>query len=405
MSSDAARTFHNPPVVSVIIPCFNLGAFVGEAVESVLAQTFRDYDVVLVDDGSTDPDTTARLDALAKTPGVALVRSANGGLSAARNIGIKHSTGRYICALDADDRIRPEWLERSVAILESHPHLAFVSHWVQAFGDRTFEWTPGRADMPALLDHNVFNGAALFRRTIVDTVGGFDEAMRDGCEDWEFWLRVLEQGFEGTIIPDLLYDYRQRGDSMSRAMHDTGAFERIYAGMVEAHRATFEAHLLDLVLRRDWAFADVCHRLDNLDVEISMLLEPAVAERREELAVATRRLTALETEAALRQTNEQLTHGIRALTAERDQAVELFGRVEHERRQTDEARRHAEAAWRDSDSARQQAERAWAEARDAQAAVQAALDRLLHSLSWRLTAPLRRVYEALRLGPRSGDDR
>jgi glycosyltransferase involved in cell wall biosynthesis len=391
MSSDAARTFVNPPVVSVIIPCFNLGAFVAEAVESVLKQTFRDYDVVLVDDGSTDPDTTARLDALAETPGVALVRSANRGLSAARNTGIKHSTGRYICALDADDRIRPEWLERSVAILESHPQFAFVSHWVQAFGDRTFEWTPGRADLPALLDHNVFNGAALFRRTIVDTVGGFDESMRDGCEDWEFWLRVLEQGFEGTIIPELLYEYRQRDDSMSRAMHDTGAFERIYAGMVDAHRPSFETHLLDLILRRDWAFADVCRRLDNLDIEISTLLEPAVAERRQELAVATQRLTELETAAALRETNEKLADETRALTAERDRAVELFGRVEHERRQADEARR--------------QAERAWADARDAQAAVQASLDGLLRSLSWRLTAPLRRVYEALRLGPRSGDDR
>jgi glycosyltransferase involved in cell wall biosynthesis len=131
-----------PPRVSVVIPCYNLGAFLDEAIRSVLAQTYRAFEIIVVDDGSTDEQTRTLLDTL-ETGATSVIRSANLGLSAARNLGIRHAAGEYICTLDADDRLRPACLERSVALLDERRELAFVSHWVQAFGDDEFEWQPG----------------------------------------------------------------------------------------------------------------------------------------------------------------------------------------------------------------------------------------------------------------------
>ena len=142
-----------PPRVSVVIPCFNLGALVHEAIDSVLAQTFQDVEIVVVDDGSTD-DATRRTLADLDRPKTRVVRSENRGLSAARNLGIRESGGGYICSLDADDRLAPECLERGVQLLDAEPGVAFVSHWLETFGDEHWTWQPTRCDLGALLDLN-----------------------------------------------------------------------------------------------------------------------------------------------------------------------------------------------------------------------------------------------------------
>jgi len=374
-----------PPRVTVVIPCFNLGQFVDDAVTSVFEQTYHDFDIVVVDDGSTDKGTQDRLAALAGRPRVSVVRSSNRGLSAARNLGIAHASGEYICALDADDRLRPAWLERATALLNADPELAFVSHWVQAFGDRSFTWTPVRCDLAALLDCNVVNGAALFRRSLIQRVGGFDESMREGCEDWEFWIRVTEQGHIGAIVPELLYDYRQRPDSMSRSMTETEVFTRLYGELVDKHRPSFERHLLDLVLRREWMFRDVCQRIDRLEFEVTTLLEPALAQRRRELATAKARLAAVAEE----------QQRVRAQREDQEARRLAEQRNEELSQQLEDARAEQE---RRLDEARGTAEHELNEAR-------AAADALLASWSWRVTAPFRRVYERFGLGRRSVHDR
>src|SRR5437867_457309 len=116
------------PRVSVVIPCYNLGRFLDEAVDSVLAQTFQDFEIVVVDDGSTDQETQ-RLLADYRKPGTRVVRSPNRGLPAAKNLGLAETTGPYVCMLDADDRLDPQLLAKSVAALDGDPSVAFVSHW------------------------------------------------------------------------------------------------------------------------------------------------------------------------------------------------------------------------------------------------------------------------------------
>lgn len=335
------------PRVSVVIPCFNLGRYLAEAVESVRAQTFQDFEILVVDDGSTEEATLRELTDLAAA-GIRVLGSENRGLSAARNLGIANASGEYVSALDADDRFAPEWLERAVAFLEARPDLAFVSHWLRAFGDESWDWQPVRCDLTVLLDYNVLNGAALFRRRLVEDIGGFDESMREGCEDWEFWIRAVSRGHRGAILPYVLYEYRRRTDSMSHAMNRDDTHLRLYASLVAKHPEVYARHLWDLVLRREWTFARLVRQSDALDDELSHRLEPLLEERRRELVRAKARL------ADIRE-RQRLDARLLELEAERDEATRLAREV-------------------------------------------------LESRSWRLTSPLRRAYERIGFGPRARHD-
>jgi len=256
----------DPVKVSVIIPCYNLGRYLDEAVESVLAQTFEDFEILVVDDGSTE-DETRRLLASYDKPRTRIVHSENRGLPAANNLGLAHTTGPYVCMLDADDRLDPCLLEKSVAALDGDSSIAFVSHWLRTFGDEVWEWTPTRCDAPALLDVNTVNGAALVRRSALDAVGGFDESMRDGCEDWDVWISLVERGFKGAILPEVLFHYRRRPESMSRVMMRGEGHPRLYRRLAEKHPRIYGEHVRPLIVRREEDISNLRRHVHDLELE------------------------------------------------------------------------------------------------------------------------------------------
>ncbi|PWT82893.1 MAG: hypothetical protein C5B57_07930 [Blastocatellia bacterium] len=377
------RMSHDPRI-SVIIPCFNLGRFIDDAIDSVFAQTYSDFEVVVVDDGSSDEDTKLHLDRLAR-PRTRVIRSENRGLSAARNLGVSRSCGPYLCSLDADDRLEPTWFERAVAFLDAHPEVTFVSHWLEAFGDQQWVWKPGRCDLGMLLDFNMVNGAALFRREIVDVVGGFDESMRDGCEDWEFWIRVTEAGYQGVILPEVMYHYRQRPDSMSRAMNDGDKHLRLYGMLVNKHRVSFEQHLLDLTLRRERSFADMCRGVEALQEEIAFL-EPALVERRLELERARETLAAIDANGRLKAERNALQGRVSELAEERDAFQSRTSELIHER---DDFRDKTAELIQERNGFRDKI----AELVQERDAGFRRVSDLEHSWSWRVTLPLRRIFD------------
>ncbi len=238
------------PTTSFVVTCHNLGAYLNETLDSLFSQTVQDFDVVVVNDGSTDGATCRLLANLAR-PRTRVVHGERRGLPGARNFGAGHTEGRYLCMVDADDLLEPTYLERSIQALESRPDAAFASHWLRAFGDETWDWTPTDCGFPELLHANTVNGAALLRREVFDTVGGFDESMVDGCEDWEFWIRVVDAGFTGVIIPEFLFRYRRRADSMSRVMHGVPGMPILYRQLVDRHPDIFARHLVPLLGHRD----------------------------------------------------------------------------------------------------------------------------------------------------------
>ena len=252
------------PTTSFIVTCHNLGVYLGETLDSLSSQTVQDFETVIVNDGSTD-GATCRLLADLSRPRTRVVHIERRGLPGARNVGVGHAVGRYLCMVDADDILEPTYLERSLREFESHPDLAFASHWLRAFGEETWDWTPTDWGFPALLHANTLNGAALMRREPFERVGGFDQTMVDGCEDWEFWIRVVEAGFQGAIIPEFLFRYRRRADSMSRSMHAVPGMAALYRQLVDRHPDVFARHMVALLAHRDAEIASMSTSLWQLE--------------------------------------------------------------------------------------------------------------------------------------------
>src|SRR5579864_5975127 len=200
--------------VSVIIPCFNHGEFLPEAVASVVALKRHDVELIVVDDGSTDERTGPEMDKLV-AQGIKVIRQANKGLAAARNTGIMASQGEYIFALDADDRLRAGWMDRGIRILDSDPKVGVVYGDTECFGIRVGRWHVGQFDAVKLLRWNYIHASALYRRPIWEQNRGYDGTMPvQGYEDWDFWLGALEHGWQFAYVPEVFFDYRQARRSM-----------------------------------------------------------------------------------------------------------------------------------------------------------------------------------------------
>lgn len=200
--------------VSVVIPCFNHGEFLPEAIASVTAAERDDVELIVVDDGSTDKCTRREMDTLAAR-GFNVIRQQNKGLAAARNAGILVSKGEYIFPLDADDRVRPIFFDHGIRILDTNPRVGVVYADGQFFGIRTGRWTLGPFDPRRLLPDNFIPCCAVYRRSIWEENGGYDGTMPvQGLEDWDFWLGALEHGWEFAYVPEILFEYRVAHSSM-----------------------------------------------------------------------------------------------------------------------------------------------------------------------------------------------
>lgn len=196
--------------VSVVIPCFNSGATVRQTVESVQAQTWGDTEIVVVDDGSTDIATIAVLDSLS---GVRLVRQENAGLPAARNAGFAAATGEYVLPLDADDWLEPDAIAELIQALEESQDASFAYSQI---------WLEGEAKGVLAKSYNFFEQlflnqmpySNLMRRSLWQEIGGYDETMRRGYEDWEFNIRLGASGHCGVAVPRPLFHYRVASTGM-----------------------------------------------------------------------------------------------------------------------------------------------------------------------------------------------
>ncbi|MGH2896677.1 MAG: glycosyltransferase family 2 protein [Solirubrobacteraceae bacterium] len=203
------RTMNND--ITVVITSFNYGAYLPEAVESARGQEGGPPRVIVVDDGSTDPDALRALEDL--PPEVTLIRQANAGLSAARNTGLRASTTPYLIVLDADDRLAPDALATLRDPLDSDPQLGFTYGIAQFFGagEGTLVFPP--FDPYKLLYRHIVGSTGLMRRQLFDDVGGYDPAFT-AYEDWEFWVHALACGWHGGFVNSVTLHYRRHGHTM-----------------------------------------------------------------------------------------------------------------------------------------------------------------------------------------------
>jgi glycosyltransferase involved in cell wall biosynthesis len=220
--------------VTVVIPCLDYGQFLGEAIESALAQDGGRPRVIVVDDGSTDERTLRAFDEL--PDGVELLRQKNAGVAAARNAGAAAAQTPLLLMLDADDRLRPGALAALRAPLEAEPALGFAYVDAEFFG----AWS-GRLAFPdydpyRLLYRSIVTATSLMRREVFEAVGGFDAAL-PGYEDWDLYLGALEQGRRGRRVPEVVFDYRRHGSS--RHSSDRRDYRHRYRAIRAKHAALY----------------------------------------------------------------------------------------------------------------------------------------------------------------------
>jgi glycosyltransferase involved in cell wall biosynthesis len=203
------------PLVSIVIPCYNYGRYVEDAVNSCLGSTFQEFEIIVVNNGSTDPYTIEVLNRLKKPKTRVIHVQTNIGLPHGRNVGIRAARGKYILPLDADDKLRPTLIEKAFRVLEAKPELGFATVGLEYFGDTSWVWIPPVFDFNRLLSENIVCVTSLFRKQAWIAAGGYNENMIYGYEDWDFWISLCESGWPGEAIPEALLLYRRHGHSLS----------------------------------------------------------------------------------------------------------------------------------------------------------------------------------------------
>lgn len=245
------------PLVSVIVPCYNAHRFLAQTLESLRVQTFRNYETVVINDGSTDPETLKFLGALPVD--VRIVHQENRGLSGARNTGFREANGRFVLPLDCDDWIEPNFLEKFVAAIPAQEaDNSFVFCHLALEGDKTGVLRK-QFNLFEQLFTNQLPYCLLMSKELWLRVGGYDETMRQGYEDWEFNIRIALSGARAVTVPEALFHYRVSSNGMllsvSRQRHS-----KLWNFIQRKHSAAYRPGNL-FRLWRIWRYKPSTHRL------------------------------------------------------------------------------------------------------------------------------------------------
>ena len=279
------------PRFTIVIPAFNAARTIGSSIRSVLQQTEQDFEIVVVDDGSTD-DTVECARSFATDPRVRVISQHNKGPSAARNAGVAAARGLYASMLDADDLWLPEYLEVMGGALDANPDapFAYTDAWVlddgtgrirrasAMFYQRPPRTLPdARAFFLLLLERNFVYTSVTVRRSILDEVGSFDEDLPTG-EDWDLWLRIVGRGIRPVRPPGLLAIHRNHPSSL---VNDT---QKMTRNICEVYRRFAEDPAVDAEVR-----ALAGRKLDVWTRNLRSLENPTLLVRLGRLAGATKR--------------------------------------------------------------------------------------------------------------------
>ena len=229
----------NSRLVSVIVPCYNYAHFLGEALDSVLAQTFPHWECIIINDGSPDNTEEVALTYCKKDSRIKYFYKENGGHSSARNFGIRQSTGQFIMPLDADDKMEKDYLEKAIEKIESDKNIKLVTGQVQHFGDVSDRYVMPPYELKSYLLLNYISISTLFRRDDFDKAGGFDEGML-AFEDWDLFIKILKDGGSAVELPIAGLNYRRKDQSLFReAVKDT---KRIFKDLLTLYKNNIDVY-------------------------------------------------------------------------------------------------------------------------------------------------------------------
>ncbi|HEY9784028.1 MAG TPA: glycosyltransferase [Candidatus Obscuribacterales bacterium] len=250
------------PLVSIIVPFYNAHQYLAETVASVLAQTYKNFELIIVNDGSSPPSPSQVLRELDQTKINFINHDGNRGLSQARNTAVAAARGELILPLDQDDLLDPAFLAETVGFLRQHEDVDAVYTTVRIFGDINEEWKPD-ASMLKLMCGFPIQSTVLYWRRVFDMVGGYNTGIKY-AQDCDFWIRVLAKGGKLSRIDKPLYHYRKHTGGMS----DVGREDEVPV-LAEANQELYQRHLLAVLkleeqkyfqLKREYAELEAGYR-------------------------------------------------------------------------------------------------------------------------------------------------
>jgi glycosyltransferase involved in cell wall biosynthesis len=223
--------------VSIIIPCYLQAQYLDQAIQSVMDQSYQDWECLIINDGSPDDTEVVAKPWVAKDKRFRYYFKDNGGLSQARNYGIERAIGDYILPLDADDYLSNNYIEHCVNEL-GNKNVKLVYGKVKQFGIRTGIWDLGLYHYHDLLVYNMIHCAAMYRKEDWQRISGYDEAMVLGLEDWEFWIRLLNEHDQVVLLNNITFCYRIKTTSMIAQM-DKEKEKEVKAYVINKHAVKY----------------------------------------------------------------------------------------------------------------------------------------------------------------------
>ncbi|WP_167342342.1 glycosyltransferase family 2 protein [Nonlabens sp. SY33080] len=265
--------------ITAVIPCYNDGKFIRQAVDSLLAQTLLPEQIIIVDDGSKAE--TRKILRSINHPLVEIVYQENQGVCSARNNAIALASTDYICTLDADDYFEPTFLEKAHKIISTRANVAVVCCHYQRFGNNNLERDvikPLGGSVANFLVQNNGIASALFKKSCWEEVNGYDVSFDKGYEDWDFWISILKKGWNMYVIPEKLFNYRIKEnsrDQVANANFDQELKLKIYSKHQDLYLLHAENIFAQLNFKNNLLKNTVSKTKNSLDYKIgASLLKP-----------------------------------------------------------------------------------------------------------------------------------
>jgi len=258
---------NNTPVVSAIIPCYNQGNFLLEAVGSVLNQSYKNIEIIIINDGSDDGETLEILDSF-DNPQIKVLHQENAGPGMARNLGVKMAKADFIVFLDSDDLICDGSITAAIKVLQEHPSTAVVYGNCRYFGKKDYLLIPKPVHARTLLKGDTIAVCSIIRKTAFEDAGGFDELLsKKGLEDWDFWMALIEKGWK--------FHYLNQTNFKIRVLNSSRTFQVANKNLEELKSYIYKKHS-DMLARE---FHALYHENKNLKNTIDyksgrMILSP-----------------------------------------------------------------------------------------------------------------------------------
>lgn len=227
------------PKVSVIVPCFNYGRYLSQCLDSLLNQTYKNIEIIVVDDESTDNTKEVALGYASK--GVKYIWQKNKGLAGTRNTGIKEATGEYVVCIDADDLFLPGAIETKVSLMDNDMAIGVTA--LMEFEERHIIMIPVEgANLESVMQSNCITCDSIFSKRMWELVGGYDESetIRLGYEDWLFWIELLAQGCHVNTSDTIALRYRCHQGQMTQATSWPNR-QKLYNYIYKKHKALYDS--------------------------------------------------------------------------------------------------------------------------------------------------------------------